>query len=499
MSPRLHIALTRLPIGVTRTLRTWPRRALAYIVAGGLIASTALAAGNDIRGETVDNSSTLTTAAGNNTEFNTPLEGLSGPSNVWTRELETMRASAATLPKAQARRTVTLSDADQGALFESGKDDLLPNSRGRLDAIAANLQGKHGLRLLVIGHADSQRPSASTRKQFRDNQGLSEARAFQVARYLRAHLDLPPEALTVRGEGDRKPVADNTTPEGMAKNRRVELQIWYDEEEGMAASAQEPVVADRPHCGDDQASSSALPLRVTVDGQPLSAADNITEADHQRCVDVAANRHDVRIVFDALKADPALNVSAWPNGVVEGQAVVFTTYTNYRHWIRKAELRFFVAGQDTREPPVVILPIEAGGSFEWLPTGLPTDSFYTLRVYDDHGRFDETALKPLKILDRERPISDAAAASREKLTGYGQNSLRVRNIPVHGGTITVSGRNVSKDETVTVLGTTVPVDEHGRFVTEQLLPAGTHTIEVETRVASGQTEARYEKYSRNLT
>src|SRR3984893_13204184 len=473
-----------------------PRLPIALLT---LVASTALAAGNDIRGQTIDNSSTMTIGGGNNTEFNTPLEGLSGPSNIWTRELETMRASAATLPKAQARRTVNLSDADQGALFESGKDDLLPNSRARLEAIAANLQGKHGLRLLVIGHADSQRPSAATRKQFRDNQGLSEARAFQVARYLRARLDLPPEALTVRGEGDQKPVADNTTPEGMAKNRRVELQVWYDEEEVMAAPAQEPVLADRAHCGDDQASSSALPLRITIDGQPLSAADNITEADHQRCVDVAANRHDVQIVFDALRAEPALNVSAWPNGLVEGQAVVITTYTHYRHWIRKAELRFFVAGQDTREPPIVILPIEAGGSLEWIPAGLPTDSFYTLRVYDDHGRFDETALKPLKILDRERPIADATAASREKLTGYGQNSLRVRNVPVHGGTVTVSGRNVSKDETVTVLCTTVPVDEKGRFVTEQLLPAGTHTVEVETRTGSGQKEAQYEKYSRNLT
>ncbi|HEV7442569.1 MAG TPA: OmpA family protein, partial [Steroidobacteraceae bacterium] len=484
MRPRLHIRLAR---------------ALACVVGGALLASTALAADKDIRGQTVDNSSTLTTPAGNNTELNTPLEGLSGPSNIWTRELETMKASAATLPKAQARRTVTLSDADQGALFDSGKDDLLPNSQARLDAIAANLRGKHGLRLLVIGHADSQRPSTAARQRFRDNQGLSEARAFQVAQYLRARLDLPLQAFTVRGEGDQKPVADNTTPAGMAKNRRVELQVWYDEEEATAASAQPPVFADHSRCGDDQASSSALPLRITVDGQPLSAADNITEADHQRCVDVAANRHDVQIVFDPLRTEPALNVSAWPNGVVEGQPVAFTTYSNYRHWIRKAELRFFVGGQDTREPPIRVLSIEAGGSLEWIPAGLPTDSFYTLRVYDDHGRFDETALKPLKILDRARPIADATSANRERLTGYGQNSLRVRNIPVLGGAVTVSGRNVSKDETVTVFGTAVPVDEHGRFVTEQLLPAGTHTIEIETRTASDQKEAQYEKYSRNLT
>ena len=466
--------------------------------AAAIATTSAVAASDAVRGKTVDNSTVVSTAPGKNTEFNTSLDGLAGPSNVWMRELQIMRASATTLPTAQARRTVTLSDADQGgALFESGQDELLSNSRGRLDSIAANLKGKTGLRLLVVGHADSQRPSAATRKRFHDNQGLSEARAFQVAQYLRARLGLPPEAFAVRGEGDLKPVADNTTAQGMAKNRRVELQVWYDEQDQIAAPEQAPVFADRAHCGGNQESSSQIPLRITVDGNPLSPADNVSEADHQRCVDVAVNRHDVQIAFDPLKTEPALNVSAWPNGLVEGQPIVFTTYTNYRHWIRKAELRFFVAGQDTRERPIVVLPIEAGGSLEWIPAGLPTASFYTLRVYDDHGRFDETALKPLKILDRSRTIPDAAPASREKLTGYGQNSLRVRNIPILGGTVTVSGRNVSKGETITAFGNVVPVDEHGRFVTEQLLPAGTHTIEIETR--SGSEPTQYSKYSRNLT
>ncbi|MFL6601575.1 MAG: OmpA family protein [Steroidobacteraceae bacterium] len=492
-------------IGVTpctasaAAIRKWLLRALLCAATGTLATTSALAAGDSIRGQTVDNGRTFASIPGSNTEFNTPLNGLAGPSNVWTRELEVMRASAATLPSTEARKVVTLSDADQGALFESGKDELLPNSRARLDNIAANLEGKHGLRLLVIGHADSQRPSAATRKRFRDNQGLSEARAFQVAQYLRARLKLPPEALTVRGQGDQKPVADNSTPQAMARNRRVELQVWYDEDERVAAPAQGPIISDRPHCGSGQASASDTPLRITIDGEPLSPADNVSEADHQRCVDVAVNRHHVQITFDPLRTEPALNVSAWPNGVLEGKPVVFTTYMNYRHWIRKAELRFFVAGQDTRERPTVVVPIEPGGSLEWVPEGLPTNSFYTLRVYDDHARFDETTLKPLKIVDRSRPIPDAASARREKLTGYGQNSLRVRNIPVLGGMVTVSGKNVSNEETITVFGSVVPVDEHGRFVSEQLLPAGTHTIEVETRTERRPNDEQYEKYSRNLT
>lgn len=467
---------------------------LSAVVAGIIMAAATSAAEQGVgRGRMLDDSDAFGNTTRGNEEFNTPLTGLDGPSGVRTRDYQAMRASEATLPASAASVTETLTETAQGALFDSGKAELLEPSRQQLERIAANLAGRRNLRLLVVGHADTQRLSAATRRAFRDNQGLSEARAFEVAEYLRAKLALPAAAFTIRGQADREPAADNGTPEGMAKNRRVELSIWYDREVA-TPPAPAPVVQDRQQCG--AGDEREAPLRISVDGQPQSAADPLTEADHQRCVDVASNRHDIQIQFDPLKMEPALNVGLTPNGVVAGRPVTIATYSNYLHWIRRAELRFFVAGQDEREQPLLVLPVKPGENSAWTPpAGFPAETYYVLRVYDERGRFDETVRKHFTVLERSQPAGDEADAQREALVIYGTSSLRIRNIPLSGGSVTVSGRNVARGESVTVFGAPVAVDDAGRFAVQQLMPAGTHTVNVVTDdPAVGLTQ-----YTRNLT
>lgn len=470
--------------------------AVMAILAGQMAPAAEQAVG---RGKMLDRSDATRTSSRGNEEFNTPLQGLEGPSGVRSRDFRVMRESAATLPAVPATVTQTLTESERGALFESGKDDLLPASLEQLARIAGELAGKRNLRLLVVGHADTQRLSAATRKRFRDNQGLSEARAFAVAQNLRARLGLPAEAFTIRGESDLKPVADNSTPAGMAANRRVELSIWYDVDVAVAAPPATPAapkpaaMQDREEC--TASAATAAPLRITIDGMPQTQADPVTEADHQRCVDVAMNRHDLQLQFDPLKAEPALNAQLTPNGAVAGEAVTLSTYSNYRHWIKRGELRFFAAGQDERETPLLVVPVEVGSDASWTPpAGFPAESHYLLRVYDEKGRFDETVRKRFSVLDRARPLADQTTSPREALAIYGTSALRIRNIPLSGGSITVSGRNVGRDGTVTVDGVRVPVDDAGRFVMRQLLPSGTHAVNVVTEDAAGRTE-----YHRNLT
>ncbi|HEU4602570.1 MAG TPA: OmpA family protein, partial [Steroidobacteraceae bacterium] len=473
---------------------TWLLKAAIAAMLLGLGAANAQGEESEfVRGRVIDDGTQTVVAPGHNEEFNTSLEALWGHSDVLTRDAKKMRANADSLPKTQVSKSETLSDADLGALFESGRDELLPASRAQLDRIASELRQKQHLRFLIVGHADAQRLSPRTRAIFKDNQGLSEARAFQVAQYLRAKLNLPAEAFTIRGEGDRVPVADNTTPQGMAKNRRVEVQVWFDQNEVTRAQAPVPSLAST--CYTQDVTPTDQPMRISVDGQPVDETVP-SEADHQRCVDVATDQHHIQIQFDPLNTDAALNVWAWPSEVVPGHPVEFHTYSNYVHWIRNAEVRLFAPGQDSREKPIQVLPIKIGSSIAWTPDRtIPTDSLFLLRVYDDKGRFDETALKPLTIVDRARPLGDEESAQRERLTGYGENSLRVRNIRAIGGSVTVSGSDVANGDVVTALGAQVPVDAHGRFVTRQLLPAGTHTVEVETRAADGD----FTRYSRNLT
>ena len=66
---------------------------------------------------------------------------------------------------------------------------------------------------------------------------------------------------------------------------------------------------------------------------------------------------------------------------------------------------------------------------------------------------------------------------------------------MNGGTVTVSGRNAAKGEVVHALGTLVPVDDQGRFVVRQLLPAGTHTVNIDIDAPDGG----HTEYARNLT
>ena len=64
-----------------------------------------------------------------------------------------------------------------------------------------------------------------------DNEGLSRERAGEVAEFLQTALALPPEAISFEWAGDSQPIASNATDEGRAQNRRVEVEVWYDESE----------------------------------------------------------------------------------------------------------------------------------------------------------------------------------------------------------------------------------------------------------------------------
>jgi outer membrane protein OmpA-like peptidoglycan-associated protein len=84
-----------------------------------------------------------------------------------------------------------------------------------LQQIAQMLQENPALKLRVEGHTDNQGAAAA-------NQALSDKRAQAVVAWLTAH-GVTASRLVAKGYGASKPVADNTTEDGRAKNRRVEL------------------------------------------------------------------------------------------------------------------------------------------------------------------------------------------------------------------------------------------------------------------------------------
>lgn len=102
-----------------------------------------------------------------------------------------------------------------GILFDTGKASLQASSEDTLNQIVKLMQDNPDLKLRVEGHTDNVGSSAS-------NKVLSEKRAEAVKAWLVSH-GVAADRLAANGFGDTKPVADNSTDEGRAKNRRVEL------------------------------------------------------------------------------------------------------------------------------------------------------------------------------------------------------------------------------------------------------------------------------------
>lgn len=116
-------------------------------------------------------------------------------------------------------------------LFKSGKSLVNTQSLVELKQVINSLDNKKNLRLKFIGHTDNEKLSARSRAIYGDNVGLSRARAEKAARYFQGQLGLDDDAVLWEGAGDSQPIASNTTEAGRLKNRRVEIELWYDEEE----------------------------------------------------------------------------------------------------------------------------------------------------------------------------------------------------------------------------------------------------------------------------
>ncbi len=429
----------------------------------------------------------------------------------------------------QPRTTVRIGDTPAGSLFASGKDQLTPAAIKQLNVLADQLRGKSGLRIETVGHTDNVAiGKGEAGRKFGSNQRLSEARAAAVARTLQQALGLPDSAIATSGRGETEPIADNATPQGRTRNRRTEISLWYDDQVAVAATVVPPpiqTVAPAPMkpvpapavkatvpplavpsppsppvsigCGDiGPADRNNLPFRITVDGQTLATDTLMPEADRQRCVDVALDRTDIELRYDPLQTKPALNVWILTDGVVRGEPVSFGAYSNYGAWLQGAEVRLFRQSDTIQGLPLAVVPIQLDRPMPWIaPADAPAEMQFVLRVYDKQGRFDETAAKPLRLLDKHRPAADLDKPEREALTGWGQDSRTLANIPVAGGTITVNGSGIHPNQTVRALGQSVPVDPTGRFAMRQILPAGPQTVSVEVTDPDGKGT----RFSRNLT
>jgi outer membrane protein OmpA-like peptidoglycan-associated protein len=110
----------------------------------------------------------------------------------------------------------------KGVNFETGKATLTPESYAILDEVGKILVDNPHIKVEIAGHTDN---VPIKTKEFPDNMALSQARAEAVRNYLIEKFKIEPERLVAKGYGETQPIASNKTPEGRAKNRRVEFRV----------------------------------------------------------------------------------------------------------------------------------------------------------------------------------------------------------------------------------------------------------------------------------
>ena len=108
-------------------------------------------------------------------------------------------------------------------LFDSGKADLKTEAKPILNKIGKILNRDADNTVEIEGHTDSVPLNGG---RYENNDVLSSYRALAVFNYLKDNASIDPSIMKHSGRGEYMPIADNSTPEGRAKNRRVEIKIY---------------------------------------------------------------------------------------------------------------------------------------------------------------------------------------------------------------------------------------------------------------------------------
>ncbi len=108
-------------------------------------------------------------------------------------------------------------------LFDSGSTLLKEEAKPVLDQVGIVLERYAEGTIEIEGHTDNVPMSGA---KYSNNDELSSGRALSVFDYLLSVTNLDPARVKHAGRGEYVPVADNATPEGRTRNRRVEIKIY---------------------------------------------------------------------------------------------------------------------------------------------------------------------------------------------------------------------------------------------------------------------------------
>jgi chemotaxis protein MotB len=152
-------------------------------------------------------------------EKDTVAQMANGLENEMRADLE---SKDVTISKLQGKLTVNILDR---VMFDSGEAVLKPDGEAVMRKIAGLLAAHPELKIHVIGHTDD----VPIRGRFASNWELASARALAAVHFLTEKAGVDPRRVGAVSYGEYRPIADNATAEGRARNRRIAITILPNE------------------------------------------------------------------------------------------------------------------------------------------------------------------------------------------------------------------------------------------------------------------------------
>jgi hypothetical protein len=209
---------------------------------------------------------------------------------------------------------------------------------------------------------------------------------------------------------------------------------------------------------------------------------------------------------DPANLTPQMNVSSTSIAGIRddrlSEALSFNYSSNYASFIQRMELLVF-SGRDTDlVKPLVTLPLSVSGEgiAQWdgqLPAGHGLRAgdtlVYLVRAYGTGGQLDETQTRSVRLyteqewrLAKEQLLSESNQLADgftldQRLARQAQlvNGLVKQNIPLSGSIVRIFGQDIPDDAQVQINGKTASLDNNRRFVSEVLLPVGSHSLKID--------------------
>ena len=160
-------------------------------------------------------------------ELQQQIQAAAADRNALRQQMQSeLESKDVTISELQGKLTLSILDR---ILFDYGRAEVKSEGRAVLKKVASVLGKFPNRPLQVIGHTDNVPIRGRTPDGFSDNWELSAGRAVAAVRFLVEEAGVDPRRISAVGSGEFKPISDNTTAEGRARNRRIAIVVLPEE------------------------------------------------------------------------------------------------------------------------------------------------------------------------------------------------------------------------------------------------------------------------------